>query len=204
MAEQVFTNVQVLKGVSASEFMSTMGFFSASVGLNLRLLSCPRKPGGLEEVCRRRAAKTYCAKHDRNGRYDQQEQLRRTRGGYMLFLPSRQRSSQADPKSGAAVWYARRRSGTETEIPAQAVAGPSVDQILDKFVAAAGSGSEAIKPRFKRNVMKATKPTISRCHSSCSKSALAQMASTSSTRRTVICHGVQRHSGMDCFSNQSE
>src|ERR1017187_8927787 len=34
MAEQVFTNVQVLKGIPVSEFMSTMGFFSASVGLN--------------------------------------------------------------------------------------------------------------------------------------------------------------------------
>jgi Photosynthetic reaction centre cytochrome C subunit len=31
---QIFTNVQVLKGIPVSEFMSTMGFFSASVGLN--------------------------------------------------------------------------------------------------------------------------------------------------------------------------
>src|SRR5215469_11039728 len=34
MAEQVFKNVQVLKGISVSEFMSTMGFFSASLGEN--------------------------------------------------------------------------------------------------------------------------------------------------------------------------
>ena len=34
MAEDVFKNVQVLKGISVNEFMGTMGFFSASLGLN--------------------------------------------------------------------------------------------------------------------------------------------------------------------------
>src|SRR5262245_49219254 len=34
MAEEVFKNVQVLKGTSVDEFMATMGFFAASLGLN--------------------------------------------------------------------------------------------------------------------------------------------------------------------------
>src|SRR6266849_5194362 len=34
MAEDVFKNVQVLKGISVDEFMATMGFFSASLSLN--------------------------------------------------------------------------------------------------------------------------------------------------------------------------
>jgi len=34
MAEDVFKNVQVLKGIPVNEFMDIMGFFSASVGLN--------------------------------------------------------------------------------------------------------------------------------------------------------------------------
>src|SRR5262249_29859006 len=33
-AEDVFKNVQVLKGISVKEFMDTMGFFAASTGLN--------------------------------------------------------------------------------------------------------------------------------------------------------------------------
>src|ERR1700681_4094560 len=33
-ADQVFKNVQVLKGIPADEFMSTMGFFSASLGIS--------------------------------------------------------------------------------------------------------------------------------------------------------------------------
>jgi photosynthetic reaction center cytochrome c subunit len=34
MAEQVFKNIQVLKGIPVNQFMATMGFFSASVGMN--------------------------------------------------------------------------------------------------------------------------------------------------------------------------
>ncbi len=34
MAEEVFRNVQILKGIPVDQFMGTMGFFSASLGLN--------------------------------------------------------------------------------------------------------------------------------------------------------------------------
>jgi len=34
LSEQVFKNIQVLKGIPVSEFMETMGFFSASLGVN--------------------------------------------------------------------------------------------------------------------------------------------------------------------------
>src|SRR5215510_271826 len=34
MAEEVFKNVQILKGIPVNQFMDTMGFFSASLGLN--------------------------------------------------------------------------------------------------------------------------------------------------------------------------
>ncbi len=34
MAEEVFKNVQVLKGIPVDEFMNTMGFFAASLSLN--------------------------------------------------------------------------------------------------------------------------------------------------------------------------
>jgi photosynthetic reaction center cytochrome c subunit len=34
VAEEVFTNVQLLKGMPVDQFMSTMGFFSAALGLN--------------------------------------------------------------------------------------------------------------------------------------------------------------------------
>ena len=34
MSEDVFKNVQVLRGITVSQFMETMGFISASLGLN--------------------------------------------------------------------------------------------------------------------------------------------------------------------------
>src|ERR1700747_1832242 len=34
MAEEFFKNVQILKGIPVDQFMSTMGFFSASLALN--------------------------------------------------------------------------------------------------------------------------------------------------------------------------
>ena len=34
MAEEVFKNIKALRGITASEFMETMGFFSASLGAN--------------------------------------------------------------------------------------------------------------------------------------------------------------------------
>ena len=34
MAEEVFTNVQLLKGIPVDQFMGTMGFFSAATDLN--------------------------------------------------------------------------------------------------------------------------------------------------------------------------
>ena len=34
MAEEVFKNVQILKGIPVNQFMETMGFFAASIGLN--------------------------------------------------------------------------------------------------------------------------------------------------------------------------
>ena len=34
MAEEVFKNIQVLKGIPVDQFMGTMGFFSSSTGLN--------------------------------------------------------------------------------------------------------------------------------------------------------------------------
>jgi hypothetical protein len=33
-AEDVFKNIQVLKGIPVDQFMGTMGFFSSSLGLN--------------------------------------------------------------------------------------------------------------------------------------------------------------------------
>jgi photosynthetic reaction center cytochrome c subunit len=45
MVEQVFKDVRVLKGISVSEFMTTMGFFSASVGADCTGCHVPESGG---------------------------------------------------------------------------------------------------------------------------------------------------------------
>ena len=45
VAEDVFKNVQVLKGIPVDEFMETMGFFSASLGLNCIDCHTPQSEG---------------------------------------------------------------------------------------------------------------------------------------------------------------
>ena len=54
MAEQVFKNVQVLKGIPVNEFMGTMGVFSAALGCRARTVMRRVMPTGR---CMRRTAR---------------------------------------------------------------------------------------------------------------------------------------------------
>ncbi len=62
LAEDVFKNVQVLKGIPVSEFMATMGFFSASLGLNCVYCHVPESLEDwqkfADDVPRKRMART--------------------------------------------------------------------------------------------------------------------------------------------------
>src|SRR5213593_2372028 len=48
MAEEVFKNVQILKGIPVDEFMDTMGMFSASLSLNCIDCHTPESVGAWE------------------------------------------------------------------------------------------------------------------------------------------------------------
>ena len=62
LAEDVFQNVQLLKGIPVSEFMTTMGFFSASLGLNCVYCHVPESLQDwkkfADDVPRKRMART--------------------------------------------------------------------------------------------------------------------------------------------------
>src|ERR1017187_3487960 len=151
MAEQVFTNVQVLKGIPVSEFMSTMGFFSASVGLNCVFCHVPESLEDwkkfADDVPRKRVARSMIAmvntinKSNFGGRaavtcYSCHHGNERPRQIPSLAL--QYGTPEEDPN--------------ETEIPPQPVAGPSAGQLLDKFIAAVNgstmNGSAAIHTNF--------------------------------------------------------
>ncbi len=141
MAEQVFTNVQVLKGIPVSEFMSTMGFFSASVGLNCVFCHVPESLQDwkkfADDVPRKRIARSMIAMVNTINKNNF--------GGRAAITCYSCHNGNERPKqipSLALQYGTPEEDPNEIEVPPQAVAGPSADQILDKFVAAAGSGAK--------------------------------------------------------------
>ncbi len=89
MVEDVFKNVQVLKGIPVNEFMDTMGFFAAALGLNCTGCHVPESLQDwskfADDVPRKRMARA----NDPYGERVQQDGLRRTAHADVLDLPSR-------------------------------------------------------------------------------------------------------------------
>src|SRR6185369_4328674 len=54
MSEEVFKNIQVLKGIPVSQFMETMGFFSASLGVNCTYCHVQEADGNAHKQMARR------------------------------------------------------------------------------------------------------------------------------------------------------
>ena len=143
MAEDVFKNIQVLRGISVDEFMTTMGFFSASLSLNC----------------------TDCHISESSGdwaRYADETALKRMARGMILMVNTLNKGNfggrravtcytchrgTAHPKviPNLAEQYGvpPPNDPNEVEILAQVPATPSADQILDRYIRALG-GSERL------------------------------------------------------------
>ncbi len=137
MAEQVFTNVQVLKGIPVSEFMSTMGFFSASLGLNCVFCHVPESLQDwkkfAEDVPRKRMARSMIAMVNTINKSNF--------GGRAVVTCYSCHHGNERPKqipSLALQYGTPDEDPNETEVPPDPVPGPTADQLLAKFVAGAG------------------------------------------------------------------
>ncbi len=138
MAEQVFTNVKVLKGIPVSEFMDTMGFFAASVGLNCVFCHVPESLQDwkkfAEDVPRKRIARNMIMMVNT---------INKTNfGGRAVITCYSCHHGNEVPKQipSLAVQYGTpEEDPNEIEIPSQPVAGPSADQLLNQFIAATGT-----------------------------------------------------------------
>jgi outer membrane lipoprotein-sorting protein len=138
MAEDVFKNVQVLKGISVDEFMATMGFFAASLSLNC----------------------TDCHISESSGdwaRYADDTGLKRVTRSMILMVNNLNKGNFGGRR--AVTCYSCHRGTTrpkvmpslavqygvpspddpnEIEVLAQAPATPTADQILDRYIQALG------------------------------------------------------------------
>ena len=136
MAEDVFTNVQLLKGIPVKEFMGTMGFFSAATGMNC----------------------TQCHVEESGGswaRYADDTPLKQTARRMIVMMNAINRTYFGGRR--VVTCYSCHRGGTRPEvIPDLALqygepvlrepdeifrqpsGAPSADQILDRYIQALG------------------------------------------------------------------
>jgi hypothetical protein len=142
MAEQVFKNVKVLKGIPVGEFMDTMGFFAASLGLNCVYCHVAESMENwdkfAEDVPRKETARAMILMVNglNKGSFG---------GRRALTCYSCQRGAE-HPKvipSLADQYTVPTEDPNEIEIVKDAPQGPSADQILDKYIQALG-GAERL------------------------------------------------------------
>jgi photosynthetic reaction center cytochrome c subunit len=143
MAEQVFKNVQVLKGIPVGEFMDTMGFFAASLGLNCVYCHVEQSMENwdkfAEDVPRKRTARAMILMVNAINKSN-------FGGRRALTCYSCHRGAE-HPKvvpSLADQYTVPQEDPNEIEIVKDAPQGPSADQILDKYIRALGGAQRLV------------------------------------------------------------
>ncbi len=138
MAEEGFKNIQVLKGISVSELMETMGFFAASLGLNCTDCHVSESSGDwaryADDTALKRTTRVMISMvNDLN---------KRAFGGRRAVTCYSCHRGTGQPKviPNLAEQYSTPPPDdpNEIEILGQASSTPSVDSILDKFIQAIG------------------------------------------------------------------
>jgi photosynthetic reaction center cytochrome c subunit len=136
MAEEVFKNVQIMKGIPVDQFMGTMGFFSASLGLNCT--DCHgEKSGGdwaryADEVPRKQTARRMMQMMKAlNDQYF---------GGRQVVTCNTCHRGNARPNvmPSLDLLYSSPPPDEPGNPVQQAPGQPSADQILDKYIQALG------------------------------------------------------------------
>jgi photosynthetic reaction center cytochrome c subunit len=135
MAEQVFKNVQVLKGLSVNDFMGTMGVFSAALGMSCE--DCHASGGANWEAY----AKDNPRKQMTRVMVTMMATINKThfRGRQMVTCYSCHRGSDR-PKVTASLeqLYGFPPPEEPPDVIAAAPGAPPAEQILDKYIQAVG------------------------------------------------------------------
>jgi hypothetical protein len=137
LAEQVFKNVQVLKGIPVNEFMDTMGFFAASLGLNCVFCHTEQSLEDwshfADDVPRKRIARGMIAMVNNLNKNNF--------GGRRVVTCYTCHHGTEIPKvipSLAEQYGVAAEDPNEVEVVAGAAPGPTAEQILDKYIQAVG------------------------------------------------------------------
>jgi hypothetical protein len=144
MAEQVFRNVQVLKGISVKEFIETMGFFAASTPFSCGTCHGYTTGGNWTGYAQDTPMKKKARKMIRMMNALNRTYFKGTRG---ISCYSCHRNTDANgPKviPSLADQYGSPLSEDPEEIAEQAAGAPSPDAIFERYIRAVG-GSEKLK-----------------------------------------------------------
>jgi photosynthetic reaction center cytochrome c subunit len=140
VAEDVFKNVRVLRGIPVNQFMATMGVFSASLGVSCNFCHVAESGGnwekyaddvGRKQIARRMVSMMLAINRDNFG------------GRQVVTCYSCHRGSNR-PKvtPSLAALYGDPPPEELDVIPAQAPGAPSPDQVLDKYIRALGGAQK--------------------------------------------------------------
>jgi photosynthetic reaction center cytochrome c subunit len=139
MAEEVFKNVQVLKGIPVNEFLGIMGFFSASLGKSC--VDCHDSDSGWENY----VADTNPNKRTARAMIGMMNVINKSffAGRQVVTCYSCHRGGP-NPKvtPNLAALYSPPPENEPDDIVKQAPGAPSVDQILDKYIQAIGGAQK--------------------------------------------------------------
>jgi hypothetical protein len=141
LAEDVFKNVQVLKGIPVDQFMDTMGFFSASLGLNCTSCHGVASASDAARFADDPPLKKTARRMILMVRAINKEHFA---GANMLTCYSCHRGGER-PKiipSLAEQYGAPQEDPNEFEVPRQTTGGLSADQIFDKYMQALGGSQQ--------------------------------------------------------------
>jgi len=141
MAGKTFSGHPGLAWHFVDEFMGTMGFFAASLGLNC--VDC-HTPDSLENWAKVSADDTpaeHCAPHGPDGARHQSGEFRRHAHGNLQLLPSRANRPRACPVWRSSTARRLRKIRIRFKSAGRVPRGPSADQILDRDIQALGARS---------------------------------------------------------------
>jgi hypothetical protein len=140
MAEEVFKNVQVLKGIPVDEFMSTMGVFSAALGM-----SCEDCHAANDSKWENYALDTSVRKRTARRMIVMMSAINKDNfaGRQMVTCYSCHRGGD-HPKVTPNLATLYNMPEEPDDIVPQAPGAPSADQILDKYIQALG-GAERLR-----------------------------------------------------------
>ena len=136
MAEEVFKNVQVLKGIPVDQFMGTMGFFSAALGLNCTDCHVDESGGNWAKYADDNALKQTTRRMIRMVTAINQTNF----GGRQLVTCNtcHRGTRQPNVMPSLALLYGAPPPDEPGDPFQQAPGQPTADQVLDKYVAAIG------------------------------------------------------------------